>query len=110
MVDELLTAHRPVAGHDGAARVRRPGLHGRRRAEDHRSPRGTRRRLGATLPHRGGRRDRPDTIAATARAGADTFVAGSAMFGASDRERAARELLALAAAELQATDAGPGAT
>jgi CheY-like chemotaxis protein len=37
-----------------------------------------------------------DTIAATARAGADTFVAGSAIFGEADREAAARELLALA--------------
>jgi ribulose-phosphate 3-epimerase len=37
-----------------------------------------------------------DTIEATADAGADTFVAGSAIFGATDRARAARELLAAA--------------
>jgi ribulose-phosphate 3-epimerase len=45
-----------------------------------------------------------DTIASTARAGADTFVAGSAVFGKEDRVAAANELLALAAAEA-ATDA-----
>jgi ribulose-phosphate 3-epimerase len=38
----------------------------------------------------------PDTIAATAAAGADTFVAGSAIFARDDRAGAARELLELA--------------
>jgi ribulose-phosphate 3-epimerase len=37
-----------------------------------------------------------DTIAATARAGADVFVAGSAVFGADDRPAAVAELLAIA--------------
>jgi ribulose-phosphate 3-epimerase len=37
-----------------------------------------------------------DTIAATATAGADVFVAGSAVFGADDRPAAVAELLALA--------------
>jgi ribulose-phosphate 3-epimerase len=37
-----------------------------------------------------------DTIAATARAGADVFVAGSAVFGADDRPAAVAELLRLA--------------
>jgi ribulose-phosphate 3-epimerase len=45
-----------------------------------------------------------DTIAATARAGADVFVAGSAVFGADDRLAAVERLLATAAA------AAPGAT
>jgi ribulose-phosphate 3-epimerase len=40
-----------------------------------------------------------DTIASTARAGADTFVAGSAVFGKDDRVAAANELLALAEAQ-----------
>jgi ribulose-phosphate 3-epimerase len=40
-----------------------------------------------------------DTIASTASAGADTFVAGSAIFGRDDRAAAARELLELARAE-----------
>jgi ribulose-phosphate 3-epimerase len=40
-----------------------------------------------------------DTIGATAGAGADTFVAGSAIFGRDDRAAAARELLELARAE-----------
>jgi ribulose-phosphate 3-epimerase len=40
-----------------------------------------------------------DTIGDTARAGADTFVAGSAVFGRPDRAAAARELLELAVAE-----------
>jgi ribulose-phosphate 3-epimerase len=39
-----------------------------------------------------------DTIAATARAGADTFVAGSAVFGERNRAAAARQLLDLARA------------
>jgi ribulose-phosphate 3-epimerase len=43
----------------------------------------------------------PATIGSTARAGADTFVAGSAIFGREDREQAARELLALAEAARQ---------
>jgi ribulose-phosphate 3-epimerase len=43
----------------------------------------------------------PDTIGSTARAGADTFVAGSAIFGREDRAAAARELLALAEAEFR---------
>lgn len=38
----------------------------------------------------------PDTIAATARAGADVFVAGSSVFRADDRVAAVRELLAVA--------------
>lgn len=38
----------------------------------------------------------PDTVAATVAAGADTLVAGSAVFGRDDRAAAARELLALA--------------
>lgn len=37
-----------------------------------------------------------DTIAASVRAGADTFVAGSAIFGQQDRAAAARELLEFA--------------
>jgi ribulose-phosphate 3-epimerase len=37
-----------------------------------------------------------DTIGSTARAGADTFVAGSAVFGERDRAAAARQLLELA--------------
>jgi ribulose-phosphate 3-epimerase len=37
-----------------------------------------------------------DTIGSTARAGADTFVAGSAVFGEHDRAAAARQLLELA--------------
>jgi ribulose-phosphate 3-epimerase len=40
----------------------------------------------------------PDTIAATARAGADVFVAGSSVFRAEDRPAAVRELLAIARA------------
>jgi ribulose-phosphate 3-epimerase len=51
-----------------------------------------------------------DTIAATARAGADTFVAGSAIFGRDDREAAARELLELATAERRVGGAGSGTT
>ena len=39
-----------------------------------------------------------DTIAATARAGADVFVAGSSVFGADDRPAAVAELLAIARA------------
>jgi ribulose-phosphate 3-epimerase len=42
-----------------------------------------------------------DTIGSTARAGADTFVAGSAIFGREDRAAAARELLEFARAELR---------
>jgi ribulose-phosphate 3-epimerase len=38
----------------------------------------------------------PDTIAATARAGADVFVAGSSVFRADDRVAAVRELVAIA--------------
>jgi ribulose-phosphate 3-epimerase len=49
-----------------------------------------------------------DTIASTARAGADTFVAGSAVFGKDDRVAAANELLALAEAEAEA-EAAPDA-
>jgi ribulose-phosphate 3-epimerase len=47
-----------------------------------------------------------DTIAATASAGADTFVAGSAIFGQDDRAAAARELLELARAQRR-DGAGP---
>lgn len=39
-----------------------------------------------------------DTIAATARAGADVFVAGSSVFGADDRPAAVADLLAIARA------------
>lgn len=45
-----------------------------------------------------------DTIVAAAEAGADTFVAGSSVFGATDRAAAARALLARA--ERAATEAG----
>jgi ribulose-phosphate 3-epimerase len=47
-----------------------------------------------------------ETIAATVRAGADTFVAGSAIFGASDRAGAAAELGALAEHARQTTPGG----
>lgn len=40
----------------------------------------------------------PDTIAAVVEAGADTFVAGSSVFGTADRATAGRELLAAAQA------------
>ena len=47
------------------------------------------------------------TVAAAARAGADTFVAGSSVFGAKDRPTAARDLLERArAAAVDATRAG----
>jgi ribulose-phosphate 3-epimerase len=48
-----------------------------------------------------------DTIGSTARAGADTFVAGSAVFGQPDRAAAARELLELATAALRAGQGSP---
>jgi ribulose-phosphate 3-epimerase len=50
-----------------------------------------------------------DTIGSTAGAGADTFVAGSAVFGQADRVGAARELLAIARDELR-TGEGPSTT
>ncbi len=50
------------------------------------------------------------TVAAAARAGADTFVAGSSVFGADDRAAAARDLLERArAASVDATSTGGGA-
>ncbi|MFU8839113.1 MAG: ribulose-phosphate 3-epimerase [Nitriliruptoraceae bacterium] len=51
----------------------------------------------------------PGTIAAAARAGAEVFVAGSSVFGASDRPAAVRALLDQAAAAVLAADAGQGA-
>jgi ribulose-phosphate 3-epimerase len=50
-----------------------------------------------------------DTIGSTARAGADTFVAGSAVFGERDRAAAARQLLELARAAL-GSDREPSST
>jgi ribulose-phosphate 3-epimerase len=67
-----------------------------------------RRRLGARFRIEVDGGIAPDTIAATARAGADTFVAGSAVFGRDDRAEAARELLRLARAA-HASDGDPAA-
>ncbi len=54
----------------------------------------------------------PDTITAAARAGAEVFVAGSSVFGATDRQAAVRTLLerAAMAARGAGTDTGPATT
>ena len=73
---------RPRAAHVGEPRLRRPAVHPLGAAEDRRGAAAHRRTAGKRHLARGRRRrSRSTTSREVARAGADTFVAGSAIFG-----------------------------
>ena len=82
------------AGDDRRARLRRPVVHGR---PDAQGARRSARPCGATAARSGCRStaaSRPQTIEQCAEAGADVFVAGSAVYGAEDAAAAVDELRA----------------
>ena len=89
---------RPGAGDDGEPRLRRPEVH-REHARQDRGAAAHDRRARPRRRARGRRRDLArDRSARAARAGADVFVAGTAVFGAPDYAQAIAALRAAASA------------
>ena len=72
------------ARHDRRARLRRAGVPRRRAAEDPPRPRADRARAASTSGSRSTAGSSAETIERCAEAGADVFVAGSAVYGADD--------------------------
>ena len=96
---------RPGAGDDREPRLRRAAVHRGDAAQDRRDP-ALDRRARARGETRGGRRHlaRPPS-AAPPRAGAERFVAGTAVFGAKDYAKAIRELRETAERALERREA-----
>ena len=91
---DMLAGTGHAADHDGGARLRRPVVPGPDAAQDPAGPRGHRRLRASTVALQVDGGITEETIVRAAEAGANVFVAGSAVYGAADPAAAIERLRA----------------